>query len=56
MSQLSFDNFFQSAAGYAAHDYKRRLAGGEPGQPCASQLLNLLARVCKQNRSVFAKG
>jgi len=38
---MTFEQFFKTATGYAPYDYQCRLAGGESGQPCASQLINV---------------
>ncbi|MBI4026459.1 MAG: Fic family protein [Verrucomicrobia bacterium] len=38
---MTFEQFFQAATGQAPYDYQRRLAGGDTGRPCASQLINI---------------
>ncbi|MBI4026457.1 MAG: Fic family protein [Verrucomicrobia bacterium] len=38
---MMFEQFFQAATGHPPYDYQRRLAGGDAGRPCASQLINI---------------
>jgi len=35
----TFDEFFQVATGNTPYDYQSRLAGGDAGLPCESQLI-----------------
>jgi hypothetical protein len=52
-----FGRFFNGVTGgHEPFDYQRRLAGGDSGTTCCSQLINILARHCKQNTIVLAKG
>ena len=37
----NFATFFRDATGYTPYDYLRRLAGGDAGHPCASQLISI---------------
>lgn len=38
---MNFDDFFKAATGHTTYDYQRRLAGGDTGRPCESQLINI---------------
>ena len=38
---MTFEQFFEAATGHAPYDYQRRLAGGDAGRPCESQLINV---------------
>jgi CRISPR-associated endonuclease/helicase Cas3 len=38
---MTFERFFKAATGHAPYDYQRRLAGGDAGRPCESQLINV---------------
>lgn len=38
---MNFDYFFKAATGHTTYDYQRRLAGGDTGRPCESQLINI---------------
>lgn len=37
----NFDCFFHAATGYTPCDYQRRLAAGDGGRPCDSQLISI---------------
>jgi CRISPR-associated endonuclease/helicase Cas3 len=37
----NFSPFFRDATGYTPYDYQRRLAGGDAGRPCVSQLISI---------------
>jgi hypothetical protein len=51
-----FERFFNGATGGHEPFDQRRLAGSDSGATCFSQLVNILAGSCKQNRIVLAKG
>ena len=51
---MNFDHFFQAATGYAPYDYQRRLAGGDNGQSCASQLITVPTGLGKTAAVVLA--
>ena len=51
---MNFDQFFHAATGHAPYDYQRRLAGGEFGQPCASQLITVPTGLGKTAAVVLA--
>jgi hypothetical protein len=38
---MTFAQFFETATGQAPYDYKRRLAGGDAGRACETQLINV---------------
>ena len=55
VSEPSFDAFFQAATGgYAPYDYQRRLAGGDVGANCQSQLINIPTGLGKTAAVVLA--
>jgi CRISPR-associated endonuclease/helicase Cas3 len=37
----TFDAFFHAATGNKPYDYQRRLAGGDAGRACESQLISI---------------
>lgn len=37
----SFDEFFKAATGNTPYNYQSRLAGGDAGRPCESQLISI---------------
>ena len=43
VKESSFDQFFSAATGVERkpYDYQRRLAGGDDGTPCVSQLIDI---------------
>ena len=51
---MNFPEFFQAATGHAPYDYQRRLAGGDNGQPCASQLITVPTGLGKTAAVVLA--
>ena len=51
---FSFDNFFHAATGNTPYDYQRRLAGGDAGTPCASQLISIPTGLGKTAAVVLA--
>ena len=51
---MTFEQFFQAATGYVPYDYQCRLAGGEFGQPCASQLITVPTGLGKTAAVVLA--
>jgi CRISPR/Cas system-associated endonuclease/helicase Cas3 len=54
MSQLPFDNFFQSATDNTPYDYQSRLAGNDSGTACRSQLINVPTGLGKTAAVVLA--
>ena len=38
---MTFEQFFEAATRHAPYDYQRRLAGGDAGRTCESQLINV---------------
>src|ERR1035441_4800294 len=50
----TFEVFFKAASGYAPYDYHRRLAGGDVGRPCESQLINVPTGLGKTAAVVLA--
>ncbi len=54
MSRLKFDNFFQAATGNTRYDYQCRLAGGDSGTACRSQLINVPTGLGKTAAVVLA--
>jgi hypothetical protein len=47
MNSPGFDRFFNGATGHEPFDYQRRLAGGDSGTACRSQLINIPTGVDK---------
>jgi len=41
MSLPRFEDFFAAATGHPPYDYQSRLAGGDAGADCKSQLINI---------------
>ena len=54
MSRLLFATFFQSATGNTPYDYQSRLAGGDSGTTCRSQLINIPTGLGKTAAVVLA--
>lgn len=51
---MTFETFFQSATGNAPYAYQSRLAGGDTGRPCESQLINIPTGLGKTAAVVLA--
>ena len=51
---MTFEQFFEAATGHAPYDYQRRLAGGDGGRPCESQLINVPTGLGKTAAVVLA--
>lgn len=54
MSRLSFDTFFQTATGNSPYDYQSRLAEGDTGRFCESQLVSIPTGLGKTAAVVLA--
>ena len=54
MSRLQYDAFFNTAASHQPFDYQRRLAGGDSGADCHSQLINIPTGLGKTAAVVLA--
>lgn len=50
----TYDTFFQTATGNTPYDYQRRLAGGDAGCPCTSQLISIPTGLGKTAAVVLA--
>jgi len=51
---MTFGQFFGTATGHAPYDYQRRLAGGDAGRACESQLINIPTGLGKTAALVLA--
>ncbi len=51
---MRFEEFFETATGHAPYDYQRRLAGGDAGRACASQLIHVPTGLGKTAAVVLA--
>ena len=51
---MTFEQLFEAATGHAPYDYQRRLAGGDAGCPCESQLINVPTGLGKTAAVVLA--
>jgi CRISPR-associated endonuclease/helicase Cas3 len=51
---MTFGQFFETATGHAPYDYQQRLAGGDAGRPCESQLINVPTGLGKTAAVVLA--
>ena len=51
---MTFEVFFKAASGHAPYDYQRRLAGGDVGRACESQLINVPTGLGKTAAVVLA--
>ena len=51
---MTFEQFFEVATGHAPYDYQRRLAGGDAGRACESQLVNVPTGLGKTAAVVLA--
>jgi CRISPR-associated endonuclease/helicase Cas3 len=51
---MNFTDFFQTATGNTPYDYQRRLAGGDQGADCNSQLINIPTGLGKTAAVVLA--
>ena len=51
---MTFGQFFETATGHAPYDYQRRLAVGDAGRPCESQLINVPTGLGKTAAVVLA--
>jgi CRISPR-associated endonuclease/helicase Cas3 len=51
---MTFEQFFEAATRHASYDYQRRLAGGDAGRPCESQLINVPTGLGKTAAVVLA--
>jgi hypothetical protein len=51
---MSFAGFFQAATGNSPYDYQSRLAGGDSGAACRSQLINIPTGLGKTAAVVLA--
>ena len=51
---MTFEEFFRAATGHAPYDYQRRLATGEAGCHCKSQLINVPTGLGKTAAVVLA--
>ena len=54
MNLPSFDRYFSGATGHEPFDYQRRLAGGDSGTACQSQLINVPTGLGKTAAAVLA--
>lgn len=54
MNSPKFDRFFSGATGHEPFDYQRRLAGGDSGTACQSQLINVPTGLGKTAAVVLA--
>src|ERR1035441_5638033 len=51
---MTFEQLFKAATGHAPYDYQQRLAGGDSGRPCESQLINVPTGLGKTAAVVLA--
>jgi hypothetical protein len=51
---MTFEAFFKAATDHAPYDYQRRLAGGDAGRACDSQLINVPTGLGKTAAAVLA--
>jgi CRISPR-associated endonuclease/helicase Cas3 len=51
---MTFEQFFEAATGHAPYDYQQRLAGGDAGRACESQLINVPTGLGKTAAVVLA--
>jgi len=51
---MTFEQFFETATGHAPYDYQRRLAGGDAGRSCESQLISVPTGLGKTAAVVLA--
>jgi CRISPR-associated endonuclease/helicase Cas3 len=51
---MIFEHLFETATGHAPYDYQRRLAGGDAGRPCTSQLIHVPTGLGKTAAVVLA--
>src|SRR5260221_2009463 len=51
---MNFQEFFITATWHDPFDYQRRLAGGDPGKECRSQLINIPTGLGKTAAVVLA--
>ena len=51
---MTFEEFFEVATRHAPYDYQQRLAGGDSGRPCESQLINVPTGLGKTAAVVLA--
>ena len=51
---MTFEQLFEAATGHAPYDYQRRLAGGDEGCRCKSQLINIPTGLGKTAAVVLA--
>src|SRR5208282_1744714 len=51
---MTFEQFFEAATGHARYDYQWRLAGGDGGRLCQSQLINIPTGLGKTAAVVLA--
>jgi hypothetical protein len=51
---MTFEQFFEAATRHAHYDYQRRLAGGDAGRTCESQLINVPTSLGKTAAVVLA--
>ena len=51
---MTFEQLFKAATGHAPYDYQQRLAGGDAGRPCESQLINVPTGLGKTAAVVLA--
>jgi CRISPR-associated endonuclease/helicase Cas3 len=51
---MTFGQFFETATGHAPYDYQRRLAVGDAGRACKSQLINVPTGLGKTATVVLA--
>jgi CRISPR-associated endonuclease/helicase Cas3 len=54
MIKSDYSNFFERATGHPPYDYQRRLAGGDAGTACHSQLINIPTGLGKTAAVVLA--
>jgi hypothetical protein len=53
---MTFGQFFGTATGHAPYDYQRRLAVGDAGRACESQLINVPTGLSKADKGYGASG
>ena len=51
---MTFEQLFEAATRHTPYDYQRRLAGGDAGRPCESQLINVPTGLGKTAAVVLA--
>jgi CRISPR-associated endonuclease/helicase Cas3 len=51
---MNFDDFFKAATGNTPYDYQSRLADGDSGTACGSQLINILTGLGKTVATTLA--